>query len=184
MERNIARLLTKIAGLLLLIYGVLLVPGVLAAFLEHRRDAQNLVPFIAAAVIALIWISLGLGLLCGTRRIVDRTMFSEPQTGVAPDLRAIEEVAIAVLGLYLFATGITASVGEGVQLDFFYRLATANRQPISIPQNEYAGIAAAATRIILGLALFFLSRGVVALRRRLLSLRPMARDRDEASSAG
>lgn len=183
MERNLARLLTKIAGLLLLIYGVLLVPGVLAAFFVDRRDPQNLVPLVAAAVIALLWIILGLGLLYGTERIVDRTMFSEPQTGVPSDLRAIEEIAIAVLGVYILVGGIAEAVREAAYLDLLYRLAAANRQAISIPQNEYAGIAAAATRIILGLALFFLSRGVVAVRRRILSLRPMARDRDEASSA-
>ena len=184
MERNLARLLTKIAGLLLLIYGVLQVPAVLAAFFVDRRDPQNLVPLVAAVVIALLWIMLGLGLLYGTGRIVDRTMFSEPQAGVSSDLRAVEEIAFAVLGVYIFVSGIAEAIRESVYLDLFYRFAAANRQAIAIPESEYAGVASAATRTILGLALFFLSRGVVAVRRRILSLRPMARGRDEASSAG
>ncbi|HVA11696.1 MAG TPA: hypothetical protein VNF99_00465, partial [Stellaceae bacterium] len=135
---------------------------------------------------ALLWIVIGIAFYHGARRIVDRSLAGQQQ-GAAPllDARAIEEVAVAVLGLYILASGIAEGVFYWARLDLFYRYAAGMRIVTpAVPQAEFGGIAAATTRIVLGLALFFLSRGLTALRRRLLDARPMARiPRDEASDA-
>ena len=108
--------------------------------------------------------------------VVDRFLLnpgSKPAVAESPvDFKAIEEIAISVLGFYVLIDGVAEGAYYWGKLDFFYNYVGMQRfADHLIPKTEFAGIAAAVTRILLGTALIFLSRGIVSLRRRILSFR-------------
>lgn len=90
------------------------------------------------------------------------------------DLRGVEEVVIAALGVYFVATGLADVIYYWGKIGLYQRYITENTFPMPvILEGDFGGIISAAGRVAIGALLFLFSRGVVALRRRLLSLRPL-----------
>ncbi|WP_395678159.1 hypothetical protein [Inquilinus sp.] len=175
--RDIARLAIKIAGLIIIVVAVTDVPHLLAGMLPLQppmtvRDVVAMA-FTPPAIAALI----GLLMVWGAGRIADRLLAgpAAPAQDGGLDLRGVEEVAIAAIGLYFVATGIADAVYYWGKIGLYHRFITENAlaMPV-ILEADFGGILSAAARVVIGALLFLLSRGVVAMRRRLLSLRPLA----------
>jgi hypothetical protein len=110
-------------------------------------------------------------------RIADRTMVDRAAPGAPlPDLRRIEAVALAVLGLYECVTGASGAMYYWSEWHLYYDYAAElgagmKLTPPPITPTVFAGLVEAGMRIVLGLVLFLCSGGIVALRRAILSLR-------------
>ncbi|MGO4127667.1 hypothetical protein AB4Z01_24960 [Inquilinus sp. YAF38] len=174
--RDIARLLVKIAGLVVIVSAVIDLPVLLARSLpvQEPMTARDVVTMalVPPAIAALI----GIVMFWGAGRIVDRLLVepAAPGQGTGLDLRAIEEIAIAALGLYFVATAIADAFYYWGKAALYYRVVTENGYPIPpITPDDFAGFVSTAARLAIGVVLVLLSRGIVAVRRRLLSLRPI-----------
>lgn len=174
--RDIARLAIKIAGLIIIVSAVTDVPHLLGRLLplQPPMTARDVVAmaFAPPAIAALI----GLLMFWGAGRIADRLLVAPAPPGQSGglDLRGIEEIVIAALGLYLVATGIADAVYYWGKVGLYHRMVTENTFPMPvILEGDFGGILSTAARLLIGAMLFLLSRGIVAIRRRLLSLRPL-----------
>jgi hypothetical protein len=180
-QRDLARLLVKITGLLIMAYTLVLLPYHAAAtlpFLQRpnvRSDWADLGLLEVAGIIivpALIAIGVGLCLFLGSGRIVNRYLIPGGQDRPiqATDLRGVEEVAVAVLGFYFLADGLGDTVTYATQAISF-TLQSGHGWPIPLTAL------AAGMKLVIGIALMLRSQVFVAVRRGLIALRPMARDR-------
>jgi hypothetical protein len=175
--RDIARLLVKIAGLVIIVSAVIDLPVLLARSLPIQE------PMTARDVIAMtlvppaIAVLIGIVMFWGAGRVVDRLLVAPaaPGQGGGLDLRAIEEIAIAALGLYFVATAIADAFYYWGKAGLYYRYVTENNIPLPvIAADDFGGFVSTAARLAIGVVLILFSRGIVAVRRRLLSLRPIA----------
>jgi hypothetical protein len=180
-QRDLARLLVKITGLFIMAYALVLLPyhaGATLPFLQRpnaHSDWANLGLFEVAGIIivpALIAIGAGLCLFLGSGRIVNRYLIpgGQDRPVQTPDLAGIEEVAVAVLGFYFLVDGLGNAVIYATQAISF-TLQTGQWWPI--PLSAFG----AGMKLIIGIALMLRSHVFVAIRRSLVGLRPMARDR-------
>ncbi|MGK9236386.1 hypothetical protein KXS07_31685 [Inquilinus limosus] len=174
--REIARLLVKIAGLVVIVSAVIDLPVLLGRMLpmEAPMTARDVITmtFVPPAIAGLI----GIIMFWGAGRIVDRLLVTPatPSQGGGVDLRAVEEIAIAALGLYFVATGIADAFYYWGKAGLYYRYVTENNIPMPIiAPDDFGGFASTAAQLAIGVVLVLLSRGIVAVRRRLLSLRPI-----------
>lgn len=176
--RDIARLAIKIAGLIIIVSAGIELPSLLGRLLplQAPMTAWDVVAmaFVPPAIAALI----GLLLYWGSGRIADRLLV-EPaapgQQGGGLDLRGVEEIAIAALGLYFAANGIADAAYYWGKVGLYHRYITENTFPMPvILEGDFGGIVSTAARLVVGIGLVVFSRGIVAVRRRLLSLRPLA----------
>lgn len=175
--RDIARLLVKIAGLVIIVSAVIDLPVLLARSLpiEEPMTARDVIAM--ALVPPAIAVLIGIVMFWGAGRIADRLLVAPaaPGRGGSLDLRAIEEIAIAALGLYFAATAIADAFYYWGKAGLYYRYVTENNIPLPvIAADDFGGFVSTAVRLAIGLILVLLSRGIVAVRRRLLSLRPIA----------
>lgn len=178
MQRDFAKVLIKTAGLVVFVYG-------LTALVQSLLT----LPFVAASNRAFLilgtsgahalWLLAGIALYCGAGQIADRASSAKQgsaNSNASIDYRGLEEIGISILGLYLLTYGLAEGAYYWARFDLYYRYAAEVRfQTPPIPQEEYGGLAATGTRIILGLIFLFSSRGITTLRRRILDLRPLAR---------
>jgi hypothetical protein len=185
LPREFARLVIKIVGLAMTVYGVASLPTALGWLFAADVPNRAWTALTAGIAPALIWILIGAGFFYGAGRIVERS-FEQPLQATVPssDSRALEEIAMAVLGLYVLAAGLAEGAYYWARLDLFYRYTfnAGSVNPPGIPQNELGGVAAAITRVVFGILLFLCSRGITALRRRILDTRPMAREDGNGNS--
>ncbi len=176
-QRDLARLLVKIAGLVIVVSALTDLPIAFGRVFASKYQ-ENLFEVVAQTIApAGLSILAGLVMYWGAGSIVDRVLLARGTSPIAPptDFRAIEEIALAVLGIYVFSSGLAEGVYYWGKWDLFYRYAFENGYSAPpIPQTEFAGIGAAATRLVVGTALFLWSRGIVGLRRCLIALRPTA----------
>ncbi|MGK9170610.1 hypothetical protein KXR53_30205 [Inquilinus limosus] len=142
--------------------------------IEEPMTARDLITmaFVPPAIAGLI----GIVMFWGSGRIVDRLLVepATPGQGGGPDLRAVEEIAIAALGLYFVAIGIADAFYYWGKAGLHYRYVTENNIPMpDIAPDDFGGFVSTAARLAIGVMLILFSRGIVAVRRRLLSLRPL-----------
>jgi hypothetical protein len=178
MLRDVARLLVKLAGLIVIAWTLIGLPGSLERALvslgKSPVDPVLLITLaLAPAAVSLVG---GLAMFWGSGLVVDRALLAPGRRTGEPaaviDLRALEEIAFSVIGVIVLVDGLAECVYYWAKLDLFYRyIAMRAYVDRPIPQTEFAGISAGVTRVLLGLALIFLSRGLVTLRRRVLALR-------------
>ena len=181
-QRDLARLLIKIAGLLIVVNAVSRIPGDFAWLLGGKATLDAWA--IALMVFAPAAISVGAGALmffC-VDPIVDRALFDRPREGAPPpaDLRPFEEIAFAVLGLYILSTGLTEAVYYWGRADLYYRTlkdlsaSVPAMSPPALSAADFGGFCAATLRVVIGLSLMLYARRFVALRRWATALRPMS----------
>jgi hypothetical protein len=173
-HRDLGRLLVKIAALIIIVSALTSLPGSLARLLA-QSSSHGLLELIgmtfAPASISLL---AGFTMYLWAGPIVDRTLVAAPQVRRSGELRILEEIALTLLGLYVLVDGL----GEGAYYLgrwFLYNdiVGAQSVDRLRMDSRELGGIMASVTRIVLGVLLVFLSRGVVTFRRKLLVLRPM-----------
>lgn len=177
--RDIAHLLVKIAGLVIIVLAISNLVGVLAYILssapgmmrdgsgrEYLREA-----LLAAAIPPAVFFAAGLTLFWGAGTIADRILVRPvgPITDKPISLHGIEEIVLVVLGLYVFATGLADMAGALARFDW-----SSEKMYLA----RFVEIGPAGARMAFGAVLVLFSRGFVVVRRRVLSLRPMAAERD------
>jgi hypothetical protein len=178
--RDLARLLVKIAGLIILIYGFTDLPITLGQAFAIADQTKIVGATILSVVAALPSLIAGIVLFAWPDTIVERALARPAETtdAVPCNSRTIEEIALTVLGFYIVASGAAEGFYYWAQVDLYYRYAAGTGyMPTEMTPTQFGGIGAAVTRLVLGTLLIVTSRGLVALRRRLLSLRPMAANR-------
>lgn len=185
-QRDLARMLVKIAGLVIVVYAVIGLPQNIVTVVAMLSFSNHTgLPSIGQAIAMpqfwgmsftpfAIYLAIGLGLIWWSGKISDRVIVP-PDAKNAPgsaDYRGLEEAAVAVLGAYLCAEGVADAA----------RLAgtafgEATQQHMHIDAYlwgwQVGTVVGALTRIVLGAALMAGSRAFVAFRRRM-SLRSTA----------
>jgi hypothetical protein len=178
-HRDLGRLLVKIAALIIIVSALTNLPTSLARLLVQNSNRGLL------ELIGMTFAPPSISLLAGfvmylwAGPIVDRTLFDVSLgTSIASEeFRALEEIAVTLLGFFVLIDGL----GEGAYYLgrwFLYNDIAGARsaERLGIGPTELGGIMASVTRIVLGVLLVLLSRGVVTFRRKLLVLRPMHSD--------
>ena len=180
---DLARLLVKLAGLIVIVWTLIGLPSSIGLVLA-TLDAHTRIPLSEIVTMSIVPSSLsfiaGLVMFWGAGPVVDRFLIipvaESGGSGGADGFKAIEEIALTVLGFYILVDGL----GEGVyywgEFEMFATFAGVRPADlIAMSPKDYAGIAAAISRVIFGIALIFFSRGFSTLRRRILSFRPLAK---------
>jgi hypothetical protein len=178
-QTDLSRVLVKVAGLLLSVYALALLPyqALSAVAIVHTDAAEwstGQQSLAVAVTVTPTVINLALGLIlfwCGGR-IVNRHLpiEKEDRNTMASSLRGLEDVAIAVVGAYLLADGLGRLVPEIGELVSF-----ANALPrrwAAIPLAAILGLLGVAVQLAVGVGLMLRSDYVVAVRHRLIARRP------------
>jgi hypothetical protein len=181
--RELARLLLKLFGLVVVISAIGQIPSLLLDLAlglsasgpnVQRPDFMIAWSFNCAG--DLVTLIVGLIIVRFAGSIVNRSIVSG--AGDAPDdvgLSGIEDVAVAVLGFFFFALGLSGAVGQLIRelnpigSHFSWR---------EFVQQQMSFAGEAWMRMLLGIVFMLRSRSLVAWRRGLVALRPLARDRD------
>ncbi|HXP74672.1 MAG TPA: hypothetical protein VN823_11050 [Stellaceae bacterium] len=184
-QRELARLLIKVAGLLIAVYALIDLPYQIASVfgLFHQNTGRDLweiikIPTFWGMTISPAAISFGLGLslFFGGGRIVNRYLVagSSDVDARAGQLQGLEEVAVAVLGIYLLTGGLIDAARLIAQL--LYNAATLKNSfsEILAMSRSLDWMISTAVRVAIGVALMLRGHALVALRRGLVGLRPMA----------
>ena len=180
MLRSLSRLLVKVAGLVIVIHSMATLPrDAVSALAMMRRDTPgSLLDHIEMPLFwgmtvfpTLISIALGLCLFWGAGYITNRHIVHHADGGGAmADSRAIEEVAVAVLGYYLIAVGLSDAVYDGVSLYGFLAL---SKTWEFMPPEKILNLVVDGVRTAIGIGLVLWAGGLVALRRGVIALRAM-----------
>jgi hypothetical protein len=116
----------------------------------------------------IIYLAIGVGLLFWGERLVETFIVrSSDEAAVPADFRPIEEVAIAVLGLYFLAEGL-ADLSHWWASVIFESMRAQN-PVVDVLQFTplLAGIIGAAVRVLIGAALAAYAKRLVSFRRRM-----------------
>jgi hypothetical protein len=168
---GLTRLLIRIAGMLSIAFAVGDRPLLLERVYDGNRDA----PWVMLAgafgsIIPPVVIGALLFVLAGpiTNRVFDRPASGDPR----PELVGIESAALFVLGCYLLAYAILDAVYLLAKLKLYYALVDTNSYsaPSMLP-NDFGQLCRTIVKLVLALGLILFSRGVVALKDRMLSFR-------------
>jgi hypothetical protein len=183
-QRELARLLIKVAGLLVAVYALVILPYQITSVigLLHQNASRDLwetikLPSFWGMTIspAAISLALGLGLFFGSGRIVNHYVVTGPSDADAKahQLQSLEEVAVAVLGLYLMVNGFIDAV-RFVALLLYDATTLRNSFGEILASQNLDWMVSTAARLVIGIALMLRGHALVALRRGLVGLRPMA----------
>jgi hypothetical protein len=168
---GLTRLLIRIAGMLSIAFAV----GDMPVVLERVYDSNQNAPWVIVAgavgsILPSVLIGAILFVMAGpiTNRVFDRPADGGPR----PELVGIESAALFVLGCYLLAYAILDAVYLVAKLRLYYAYIETNfpSAPSMIP-NDFAQLCRTIVKFVLALGLIFFSRGVVALKDRMLSMR-------------
>lgn len=178
-QSDLARLLVKIAALVIVVSALLDLPNDVIRFLPSHGRA-DLLQF-AGMTFAPVSITLlaGLAMFWWAGSIVDRVLVADASEAAARpfDSRPFEEIALTVLGAYVTVAGVSECVYYWSKWAFTPDLMTlVGSTSAPMPPLTIGGLLAGAARIAIGLLLVFGSRGLVALKGRILKLRPMHPD--------
>ncbi len=176
-QRDLARLLVKIAALIIIVSALTSIPENIRSLLvsSKRAGGWEFVGFCFAP--ESISIIVGLAMFWWAGPIVDRTLVKRlPGSGdETVDLQGFEEIAVTVLGIYVLSAGLAEGIYYWAKWDIYVHWVLGeDLLGGKIPPTEFAGLAAGGTRVILGILLILCSRGFVALKLRLLALRRVA----------
>jgi hypothetical protein len=175
-QRDLARLLVKIASIVIVVSAFMSLPDMLARILNgdtHHRGLELLGVTLAPVSLSLL---AGLAMFWWAGPLVDRTIVrsASPISSEGLDLRAFEEIALTVLGFYIVTAGVAEAVYYWAKWGFYDDVVSAQgTSPIPIPRVEFAGLLAGLARLLIGILLIAGSRGFTTFKRRVLALRPM-----------
>ena len=174
---DLARLLVRITGLVIIVSTIAQLPFLLVRALPGVARELSTALLMATLGMAALSIFVGLMVFWGAGRLVDH--FVSPRDGASPasttiNLQPIEELAIAILGIYIATDGvgeIIYALGKGkLYSDLIGDMAI----PVHLSPSKFASFLAGGARIIIGLVLVLKARGLAALRRRLIGLRSIS----------
>jgi hypothetical protein len=183
-QRDVARLLVKIAGLLIVVYSMHVLPyqalTALVSLQQGSRSSSGIDSHLYVGMTitpAVISIGLGLALFWSSGSIVNRLLSPTPE-GAAPglDWRGIETVAIAVLGAYLFADALAElpawldAIVRQIQEARSPQLGLATRTWSWVVWSTAIAIAGVCMQLGIGVALMIWSKPLVSLRLRLAEM--------------
>lgn len=180
-QQEIARMLVKILGLVVVAYALIGLPQDIVLTIGMLGFGRGTgVPSLATAIRMpqfwgmsfapfVIYVVIGLSLFWWSGRIVDHIVIrTQPNATDSTDYRTFEEIAIAVLGAYFLAEGLADMARwAGAELGDAIRNHRAFGQYIWSAQ--FGIISGGGMRIIIGVVLTIGSRGFVAFRRLLSS---------------
>jgi hypothetical protein len=175
-EQALARLLLRMAGLVIVIYALVGLPGNVVTVLgflssSHGRELPSFGQALTdprfwgmSFAPSAIYLATGLSLFRWSGRLVNFVVLrhTEKHAHDAADYQAIEEIAVSVLGAYLCAEGLV-EIARWAAVEFTERI-------ITFWLTEGAILLSGAVYIVIGIMLLFWCRGFVALRR-FVSLR-------------
>jgi hypothetical protein len=138
---------------------------------DHKTALELLGASFAPLSISII---AGLAMFWWAGPLVDRTLIRPPAENPPGnlDLRAFEEIAITLLGLYVLTAGLAEAVYYGVRclVDIDMEKMRGLEKHF-FPPADLGGLFAGGTRIIFGIVLILCSHGFIAFKQRILALR-------------
>jgi hypothetical protein len=180
-QNELARLLLKITGVVVIAYALIglpqnmvlvlgmlpALPGFWQAVATPQFWGMSFAPFI-------IYLAIGLFLFLWSGKIADRIVVPvQESVSDAKDFQALEEIAICVLGLYFLAEGLS-DAARWAGTEFSEMVRTHRSFGESVWLVGFGFIGSAIVRLFIGIALLLGRRGFIALRRRVVSFRPLA----------
>jgi hypothetical protein len=173
--RDLARIIIRVAGLIILVLAVSKLPyGVLSALGTNSAPVPRFVLSLVALMPAIASILGGLTLVASAEAIANRAFVSK-HNEISPDAKntyALEEVSVFAIGIYI----ITTAISDGSYYLYILLISSDNANG-NTPRPMYVGlIYAFIVRFFLGVLLLMGSRSIVAFRHQLLRLRPMRDD--------
>jgi hypothetical protein len=175
-QRDLARLLVKIAALVIIVTALTDLPDALIRVWPLSRGMTVWGVVGRTFAPASVSILAGLAMFWWAGPIVDRALVNEaPGTKDAVvDLSGFEEIALTALGIYILTAGLAQALYYWAKWDFYnhYVAGLRGSNPTILP-TEFGGFFAAGTRIVLGIPLILGSRSFIVLKRRVLGFRPM-----------
>ncbi len=174
-HRDLARLLVKIAALVIIASALIDLPDSLARLWVRGAGGKTALEILGASFAPVsISIIAGLVMFWWAGPLVDRTLvkpLAENPVGNF-DLRAFEEMAVTLLGLYVVTAGLgeVAYYGGKWLVDIDLEKRRGLTETFILPA-DLGGLFAGVTRVVFGIVLVLCSRGFVAFKRRFLALR-------------
>jgi len=179
-QRDLGRLAIKLTSLVAVVYLLIGLPMAVFQLVLLLNSPGYHEPHLAAAAQALLpsvgTIAVAALLYLAAGAIVDGVLRlgSSELPLVSVDFAKIEQIAVALIGVYIFSTGLAEGIYYLGKADLYYRYAIDKAfMPPTLGPENFGGLAAAATRVVVGVALFLGSSGVVGLRQRLVAVRPL-----------
>jgi hypothetical protein len=170
-HRDLARLLVKIAGLVVIVSALSDLPTNLSRLITADASASVLAMSLMTFGPASISICAGLIMIWGAGNITDHLLYlpsTRPDNGPLA-FAEIEEIAVSLLGLYLVANGLAEALYYWGKTELYYDYVVAHAYSgQKIAPAEFGGLIAGGVRVAIGLALFFGNRGLISLRRKLV----------------
>jgi len=171
--RDLSRLLIRIAGLVVIVDALVGLPESFERVQFHEASAPIL--DIIGMTLAPFALSLCAGLILFgfAGAISDRVLVTSRLNPASTGMQAAEEIALMVLGVYVLINGIAECIYYVAKAELIAAAVHATSARAYQTLEDFAGVFAGAFRVVAGLLLIACSRGLVALRRRLLSLRDL-----------
>jgi hypothetical protein len=177
-RRDVARLLVKFCGLLVVLDALISLPAAAETFLLYLHALKDVksINASAEAVIALaahyfaqpfIYLVVGLAVIWWARPGTDGLAATEgsPDANDAPKLPEIEAILIAVLGVYFLCDGVTDLIRTGGWISINV---IANGAPLGgMNWINSASYAVGFLKLGIGILLILRREGIVTLRRRI-----------------
>jgi hypothetical protein len=176
--RDLTRAIIKIMGLFILTHGILYgveLPGLILASLKDQTPL-----YLALGIVLpfILEIALGVILLRADARLTDTLIFrhDEAKAESAIDLRNVEQIGIALMGLYIAATGL-----PGLVQNIFQYMKTTPMIHTDVSYFWFSDVSRSLCQVLIGIFLFLGSKGLVGLRHWLLESRrfDVEKDRNE-----
>ncbi len=172
---DLTRLLIKIMGLFILAWsissGALSMGTVVWSYRDHG------IAYPLGFIIIPIFIALAIGgvLFLGDRRIANAIVFqtSDDDDAAKTDFRRLEQIGIALLGLYLTAMALKSLLGISVST-----IGALLREQDPRLTSSYSYLLEYSFQLGIGLAIFLCSNGIATLRQRILEFRDTVRNLD------
>jgi hypothetical protein len=172
-RRDLTRLFVKFFGLIILLSAVIPQLISIIAFIVLVIDTRSLQPQswrLAAAFFgaSAIKAAVGLCIIWWSGRIVDMAGLAPEKDEIveAPDLRNIEIILIAVLGLYFIADGFAELCIWSLTEGFGYSASRSLPEMVTMDWNIRA-LVAVLVELIIGILLVLGRGGIVAARHRI-----------------
>ncbi len=175
---DLTRLLIKIMGLFILAWSItqtFLNVGYSIFSYQQYGLALLLGGYVIPSILAII---VGLILFLGDRRLANRvvSLTGDSAQNGRLDFHRLEQIGIALLGLYLSINGMKMLIGISA-----HQILSDTQSQRAISDFNYEKIVEYSAQLLIGILIFLCSNGIATFRQRFLEIRDRVRNLDNGN---